>query len=480
MLFNSFDFAVFFPFFFVIFWAVASRKLWFQNLIIIIASYFFYGWWDWRFLSLIIFSSFVDYFVGIGLSRQLNQQKRKLLLFTSIFVNIGLLGFFKYYNFFTESFTEAFSFFGYPINGTSLNIILPVGISFYTFQTLSYTIDVYRRKLEPTRNMLAFFAFVSFFPQLVAGPIERATHFLPQFFKKRTFDYAKAVVGMRQILWGFFMKLVIADRLAIYVDNVYGNIENHSSITLMVATIFFAFQIYCDFAGYSSIAIGLGKLLGFDLMTNFNRPYFSHSISEFWKRWHISLSTWFRDYVYIPLGGNRVSKNRNYVNLLITFVVSGLWHGAAWTFMIWGAINGLYLIFDKMSEKTVNQIWSKLNFRKEVQYRSLLSFFTTFILINFAWIFFRSSSLNDAFLVIERIFTAQGTLYIGKLPSLIYSIFGIGILVYTEFDEELLNSRYTLLENPLKPVRLFSYSFLIILILLFGVFDGGQFIYFQF
>jgi D-alanyl-lipoteichoic acid acyltransferase DltB (MBOAT superfamily) len=305
MLFNSIDFAIFLPLVFILYWFATNKSLKLQNFLLVAASYLFYGWWDWRFLSLILFSTLVDYLVGIGLSKQENQHKRKVLLWTSILVNLGFLGFFKYYNFFLDNFITAFTFFGTEIKSNSLNIILPVGISFYTFQTLSYSIDVYKRKLEPTKDFVAFSAFVSFFPQLVAGPIERATHLLPQFYKKRTFDYSKAVDGMRQILWGLFKKIVIADNCAEYANLIFNNSADYSGSTLVLGALFFTFQIYGDFSGYSDIAIGTSRLFGFDLMRNFNFPYFSRDIAEFWRRWHISLSTWFRDYLYIPLGGSR-------------------------------------------------------------------------------------------------------------------------------------------------------------------------------
>jgi D-alanyl-lipoteichoic acid acyltransferase DltB (MBOAT superfamily) len=305
MLFNSIDFAIFLPIVFILYWFVAKNNLKFQNLLIVLASYLFYGWWDWRFLALIAFSTLVDYTIGIKLLKQENPTKRKLLLWSSILVNLGFLGFFKYYNFFLDNFINAFSFFGQDIQANSLNIILPVGISFYTFQTLSYSIDVYRRKLEPTKDFLAFSAFVCFFPQLVAGPIERATHLLPQFYNKRQFDYAKAVDGLRQILWGLFKKIVIADNCAQFANEIFNNSADHNGSTLVLGALFFTFQIYGDFSGYSDIAIGTSRLFGFDLMQNFNFPYFSRDIAEFWRRWHISLSTWFRDYLYIPLGGSR-------------------------------------------------------------------------------------------------------------------------------------------------------------------------------
>ena len=297
MLFNSIDFAIFLPIVFIIYWFATNKNLKLQNTFILVASYVFYGWWDWRFLSLITFSIVVDYFIGILLRKEENQRKRKILLWVSIIVNLGFLGFFKYYNFFVDNFVAAFSFFGMDIKAQNLNIILPVGISFYTFQALSYTIDVYKRRLEPTKDFIAFAAFVSFFPQLVAGPIERATNLLPQFYKKRTFEYSKAVDGLRQMLWGLFKKIVIADNCAEFANQIFNNSANMNGSTLLLGVLFFTFQIYGDFSGYSDIAIGTARLFGFDLMRNFNFPYFSRDIAEFWRRWHISLSTWFRDYL---------------------------------------------------------------------------------------------------------------------------------------------------------------------------------------
>jgi D-alanyl-lipoteichoic acid acyltransferase DltB (MBOAT superfamily) len=323
MLFNSIDFAIFLPIVFILYWFVTNKNLKLQNLLIVAASYLFYGWWDWRFLSLIIFSTMVDFTVGQKLRKAENQLTRKALLWTSILVNLGFLAFFKYYNFFLDNFITAFSFFGQDIQSNSLNIILPVGISFYTFQTLSYTIDVYKRKLEPTNDLIAFSAFVSFFTQLVAGPIERSTHLLPQFYTKRTFDYSKAVDGTRQILWGLFKKIVIADNCAVFANQIFNNSADMSGSTLVLGALFFTFQIYGDFSGYSDIAIGTSRLFGFDLMRNFNFPYFSRDIAEFWRRWHISLSTWFRDYLYIPLGGSRGGTWMKVRNTFIIFIVSG-------------------------------------------------------------------------------------------------------------------------------------------------------------
>ena len=467
MLFNSLDFAIFLPIVFLLYWFVAQKNLKLQNALIVLASYVFYGWWDWRFLSLIIFSTVVDYLIGQKLRSEDKLTKRKGLLWTSILVNLGFLGFFKYYNFFLENFVDAFSLFGMQINANSLNIILPVGISFYTFQTLSYTIDVYKKKLEPTQDFIAFSAFVCFFPQLVAGPIERATNLLPQFINNRKFNYRQAVNGVKLIIWGFFMKLVVADRLSIYVDAVYGNPVNHSSISLITATVFFTFQIYCDFAGYSNIAIGCSKLLGIDLMTNFKRPYFSQNVSEFWSRWHISLSSWFRDYLYIPLGGNRVNALRKKTNLIITFTVSGLWHGANWTFVIWGLINGVYLIAFK-----------GLNIKRSVNiFNTLLQIMTTFVLINITWVFFRSEDISQAILIFMRILSANGDLFIDDNSGFIYSLIGVIILLFKDFVDEI-NITSKMKNN--KYIKVFWYFFIVMTILLIGVFDGGQFIYFKF
>ena len=344
MYFNSIDFAIFLPIVFLLYWFVTQKNLKLQNALIVVASYVFYGWWDWRFLSLIVFSSLVDYSIGLALKKEEQQSKRKLLLWTSIGVNLGFLGFFKYYNFFVDNFVSAFSFFGQPIQPNTLDIILPVGISFYTFQTLSYTIDVYKRKLEPTSNLISFLAFVSFFPQLVAGPIERATHLLPQFYKKRVFHYSLAVNGCRQILWGLFKKIVIADNCAEYANLIFNNSSDYSGSTLFMGALFFTFQIYGDFSGYSDIAIGTSRLFGFDLKQNFAFPYFSRDIAEFWRRWHISLSTWFRDYLYIPLGGSQGGTLMKVRNTFIIFLVSGFWHGANWTFIAWGFLNALYFL----------------------------------------------------------------------------------------------------------------------------------------
>lgn len=396
MLFNSLDFAIFLPIVFAIYWILNKAGLKTQNMLILVASYVFYGWWDWRFLSLIAFSSLVDYTVGLHMESA-EGRKRKTLLWISIGVNLGLLGFFKYYNFFLDNFITAFSFFGQEINPSGLNIILPVGISFYTFQTMSYTIDIYRKELKPTKDFIAFAAYVAFFPQLVAGPIERATNLIPQFFKTKKFNYAQAVDGMRQILWGLFKKVVIADNCAEFANQIFNHSDQYSGFTLFLGGVFFAFQIYGDFSGYSDIAIGTARLFGFNLMQNFAFPYFSRDIAEFWRRWHISLSTWFRDYLYIPLGGSKGSKSKVIRNVFIIFLVSGFWHGANWTFVAWGGLNALYflpLLLSGKNRKNTNLV-AENKWLPSLKEFGAMSF--TFFITVIAWIFFRAENLQHAF-----------------------------------------------------------------------------------
>ena len=407
MLFNSLDFAIFLPIFFILYWYFTNKNLQLQNFLIVIASYIFYGWWDWRFLFLIFFSSITDYIIGKALQVTENEKYRKFLLWFSIVTNIGFLGFFKYYNFFLDSFVSAFSFFGKSISVNSLDIILPVGISFYTFQTLSYTIDVYKRKLEPAKDIISFLAFVSFFPQLVAGPIERATNLLPQFYKKRVFEYDKAVDGMRQMLWGLFKKVVIADNCAEYANIIFNNYTDFSGSTLVLGAIFFTFQIYCDFSGYSDMAIGMSRLFGFNLMKNFAFPYFSRDIAEFWRKWHISLTTWFRDYLYIPLGGSKGSISKVIRNTFIIFLVSGFWHGANWTFIIWGLLNALYFLPFLLTKRNRKNLDVVAQNRVLPTIKELLSMLTTFSITVFAWIFFRAESVSQAFSYIGGIFTKE-------------------------------------------------------------------------
>lgn len=483
MLFNSIDFALFLPLVFIFYWFVTHRNLRLQNFLIVAASYLFYGWWDWRFLSLIIFSTVVDYLIGRGLSKEERKPKRKLLLWISIIVNLGFLGFFKYYNFFVDSFVDAFSFFGSEISGSSLNIILPVGISFYTFQTLSYTIDVYRRNLKPTEDFVAFSAFVCFFPQLVAGPIERATNLLPQFHKKREFDYEMARDGMRQILWGLFKKVVIADNCAQFANEIFNNSADYNGSTLVIGAIFFTFQIYGDFSGYSDIAIGTSRLFGINLKKNFAFPYFSRDISEFWRRWHISLSTWFRDYLYIPLGGSRGSTAKVIRNTFIIFIVSGFWHGANWTFVVWGALNAVYflpLLLTKRNRKNLDRIPVRRFWLPS--FRDGMSILLTFGMTVIAWIFFRADSISHAFSYLKTIFSRElfRTPFFTHESSLKEIIVLLGLFIIIEWIGK--DQEYALEKVGLRwkaPFRYAIYYGIIIAIFWFGG-SEQQFIYFQF
>ncbi|WP_127844775.1 MBOAT family O-acyltransferase [Psychroflexus aestuariivivens] len=482
MLFNSIDFAIFLPIVFLLYWFVVNKNLKLQNLLILIASYVFYAWWDWRFLSLIIFSTLVDYVVGLKLKSENHALNRKILLWISIIVNLGFLGFFKYYNFFLENFRNAFSIFGFEINANSLNIILPVGISFYTFQTLSYTIDIYKRKLEPTRDFIAFSAFVSFFPQLVAGPIERAKNLLPQFYNKRNFNYSKAVDGLRQILWGLFKKVVIADNCAEFANHIFNNSAEMNGSTLVLGALFFTFQIYGDFSGYSDIAIGSARLFGFNLMRNFAFPYFSRDIAEFWRRWHISLSTWFRDYLYIPLGGSRGAMWKVIRNIFIVFIVSGFWHGANWTFIVWGALNGLYFIplFLNKSHKNHQEIVAKGHYLPDM--KSFILILITFSLTVFSWIFFRAENISHALSYISEIFS-KSLFSKPEFPEMfdaLITIILIGLFIIVEWRGR--EWQYALQRFGFRwkqPTRFALYYCIIIIIFWFG---GQQqdFIYFQF
>ena len=482
MLFNSLDFAFFLPIVFLLYWFVFNKNLKLQNLLLVCASYLFYGWWDWRFLSLILFSTIVDYFVGLGLSQQDNQKKRRLLLVTSVLVNLGFLGIFKYYNFFLDNFVEAFSFFGASINANSLNVIIPVGISFYTFQTLSYTIDIYKKKIEHKKDFIAFMAFVSFFPQLVAGPIERATNLLPQFYKKREFNYSKAVDGMRQILWGLFKKIVIADNCAEFANLIFNNSTELGGSTLVLGALFFTFQIYCDFSGYSDIAIGTARLFNFNLMQNFSFPYFSRDIAEFWRRWHISLSTWFRDYLYIPLGGSRGSNLLKTRNIFVIFLVSGFWHGANWTYIFWGGLHALYflpLMFLNKNRQNIgivaeNQIFPCL--------RDTLAMTLTFSLTVFAWIFFRAENLMHAFSYIGEIFSSSLfslPAHFGGWKALI-TLLGVIIFMSAEWFQR--DKQYALDLSLIRGGRWVRWGIYLSIILAIISFGGQQqeFIYFQF
>ncbi|GGD10016.1 MBOAT family O-acyltransferase [Hyunsoonleella pacifica] len=480
MLFNSIDFAIFLPIVFFIYWFVIQKNLKLQNLLIILASYVFYGWWDYRFLALIVFSSLLDYSIGIGLNKYNDKTKRKGLLILSLLVNLGFLGFFKYYNFFLDNFVDAFSFFGKDISAQGLNIILPVGISFYTFQTLSYTIDVYRKRLEPTKDIISFLAFVSFFPQLVAGPIERATNLLPQFYQKRKFVYSKAIDGMRQILWGLFKKVVVADNCAAFANQIFDNYSESSASTLFFGALFFTFQIYGDFSGYSDIAIGTSRLFGFNLMRNFAFPYFSRDIAEFWRRWHISLSTWFRDYVYIPLGGSRGGTAMKIRNTFIIFIVSGFWHGANWTFIIWGFLNALYFLPIMLMKKNRVNTNGVAEGRLFANYNEIGQIIFTFLLTMIAWVFFRAPSVTDAFLYLRGVLSITFfTIPVDFNDWLITFAFVIALVVIEWLQRDKEHALELFGTNIPKYMR---WSFYVIIFFTIFWYGGSQqdFIYFQF
>lgn len=480
MLFNSIEFAIFMPIVLTIFWLIPIQsRLRVQNILVTVASYIFYGWWDPRFLILILFSTVVDYTVGLQLGKTDTERKRKLLLWTSVGVNLGVLGFFKYCNFFAVSFALAFeTIFDHSLSVPTLNIVLPVGISFYTLQTLSYTIDVYRRKMEPTRDFWAFTAFVSFFPQLVAGPIERATNLLPQFIELRVFKYPMAVDGLRQILWGTFTKMVIADNCAACANTVFSDSASHSGSTLVVGVIFFSFQIYGDFSGYSNIAIGTAKLFGFNLMTNFRYPYFSRDIAEFWRRWHISLSTWFRDYLYIPLGGSRGGKLLSVRNVFIIFLVSGLWHGAAWTFVAWGALNALFFLPLLLTNQNRNYTDTVAADRTLPTLRELGAMLFTFGLTTFAWIFFRAESIGHALRYVDGIFSPTLLSWPQVMPLDVVAL--VALFVATEWQGR--QQPYAIANLGFQWPRAVRWGLYYVICLAIVAIGGEQqdFIYFQF
>ena len=512
MLFNSFEYLIFLPIVFLLYWFVfdyalsrCKHQLLLQNLFVVVASYIFYGWWDWRFLILIAITTVLSFLSGIGIEKASTQRGKKAVMIANIVVNLGILGVYKYYDFFAREFAELF---GIESDFLLLHLILPVGISFYTFQALSYSIDVYRKQIEPCHDIVAFTAFLSFFPQLVAGPIERATNLLPQFQKKRSFDYATAVDGMRQILWGLFKKIVVADNCATYVDTVFADISSQSGSTLLLAAVLFTFQIYGDFSGYSDIAIGTAKLFGIKLMRNFNVPYFSRDIAEFWRRWHISLTTWFRDYVYIPLGGSRpdtsslsplasrlspsaYTKCIAVRNTFIIFLLSGFWHGANWTFVLWGAYHALLfvplLLMNKnrryrdtvatitLPNGTIKTKW--LPSLKEAGQMLL-----TFALAVFGWIIFRAENIGQLSDVVS-IILSKSLLCVPMLLGQYFYIplaFSIGLLLLVEWLSR--NKQHSLDFSTIKSrlIRWGLYLLLILMIYLSIKTDTPQFIYFQF
>ncbi len=475
MLFNSIEFFLFLPTVFILYWGVFKKNTRKQNILILISSYIFYGWWDFRFLSLIFLSTVVDYFIGLKIVKQKSDSRRKLLLLTSIIFNISILGFFKYYNFFVDSWLILFESIGYSIKSTwTLNIILPVGISFYTFQTMSYTIDIYRKKLKPSKDFIAVASFVSFFPQLVAGPIERATNLLPQILGFRKFNYEKTIEGLRLILWGMFKKVVIADSLAPMVDSIFGNYNELGGGILLLGAIYFAFQIYCDFSGYSDIAIGTAKLFGFELMSNFKFPYFSRNIGEFWRRWHISLSTWFRDYLYIPLGGSRLNKIKSIRNIFIIFLVSGFWHGANWTFIIWGLFHSILFIPSFVFNTNRKYMSSIIAENRLIpNYKEIFQVSITFLLVTLGWVFFRSETVSDAFNYLYIMFS-NIEIPSGERRGLLF------IIPFLLIDYSLKKDERSPIFFRNKIIRYFFYVILTLFILSFLNDESKSFIYFQF
>lgn len=449
-------------------------------LLLLVSSCYFYMSFIPIYILILGFTIVIDYYAGMLIEKR-EGKTRKLFLVMSLIANIGVLAYFKYFNFLNDNLTYLLNDLHYKNPFPYLKMILPIGLSFHTFQAMSYTIEVYRGKQKAETNFGIYALYVMFYPQLVAGPIERPQNILHQFYEKHSFNYEDAKEGLKQVLWGFFKKLAVADRAAIYVNTVYSSPQHQSGLTLFVATVFFAFQIYCDFSGYSDMAIGFARIMGFKLMTNFNRPYFSRSISEFWRRWHISLSTWFSEYLYISLGGNRVSVPRWFFNLLFTFLISGLWHGANWTFVLWGLLNGVYLVLSIILKKPRAWMEKKSGLINFPKFNDLLQVLFTFLLITISWVLFRANTLTDGMYIIRHMLTFKGPLWYNNAPdTIIYPIIGIVLMLFVEHNIEFHHKKLTLLHNSNWFVKNLSYAFLVIIILLMGVFDGGQFIYFQF
>lgn len=478
MLFNSINFAIFLPIVFFLYWFVTNKNLKLQNVLLLVASYFFYACWDWRFLFLLMFSTLLDYFTGFKMQDSKKTTVKRFWFWLSIIINLGFLGVFKYYNFFVESFAEAISHFGLQVNPWTLNIILPVGISFYTFHGLSYVIDIYKDRIKAERNFVDYAVFVSFFPLLVAGPIERATHLLPQIKRKRIFDYTKAIDGLRQILWGLFKKIVIADNCAEFANQIFNNSADYSGSTLVLGAIFFTFQIYGDFSGYSDIALGTARLFGIDLLRNFAFPYFSRDIAEFWRRWHISLSLWFKDYLYIPLGGSKGGNWMRIRNTFIIFIVSGFWHGANWTFIVWGILNALFIMPSIVMKTNRNNIETVAQGKLLPTIKEFFQMAITFGLAVFAWIFFRAENLTHALHYISGIFSKS--LFSIPTTKPFFLIFFIIVFIVVEWLGR--EEQHAIAKLGVKwksPLRYAVYYAIIIAVFWFAG-NEQQFIYFQF
>jgi alginate O-acetyltransferase complex protein AlgI len=478
MLFNSVNFLVFLPVVFILYWFVTNKNLRNQNILLLLSSYFFYACWDWRFLFLLLFSTLLDYYTGLKMETALKQSTRKFWLVLSVGINLGFLGVFKYYDFFITSFAEGLSQLGIGFSPSTLNIILPVGISFYTFHGLSYVLDIYNRKITAEKDFINYGVFVSFFPLLVAGPIERATHLLPQIKKTRTFSYSNATKGLRQIIWGLFKKVVVADNCALFANDIFNNSADASGSTLLMGAFFFSIQIYGDFSGYSDIALGTARLFGIELLRNFAYPYFSRDIAEFWRRWHISLSTWFRDYLYIPLGGSKGGTWIKIRNTFIIFLVSGFWHGANWTFIIWGLLNAIYFMPLLLSGKNRVNLHIVAEGKLLPSLKEAFQILFTFLLTILAWIFFRSATVSQALQILSEVFSSSLFSIPADVPGALLMLIAGFIAI-----EWLGRSHQFAIEYmPLRVPKFFRWSFYYLLILLIFLFGGKQqeFIYFQF
>ena len=489
MLFNSIDFLIFFPSVVILYYLLSHKYRW---VFLLAASYYFYMSWNPNYIILIIGSTLIDYYAGLRMELQPSKLARKKYLLLSLFFNLGLLFTFKYFNFFSSSVHSLFASFNIFYDSPTFKLLLPVGISFYTFQTLSYTIDIYRGERKAEHHLGYFALYVSFFPQLVAGPIERSTRLLPQFFRKNHFDYQRVSDGLKLMTWGFFKKVVIADRLAILVNQVYNNPEIYDGFPLIIATYAFAFQVYCDFSGYSDIAIGAAKVLGFDLMTNFRRPFLGRTINELWKRWHISLITWFKDYLYIPLGGSRVKKWRWYFNIVMVFFISGLWHGADWTFVMWGLLNAFYILFAIWTRNIRNSIYSFLGVSENSKIKHFFQVFITFNLFVSSQIFFRANSMGDAIYIINHLFPLNLNEFINEFFSInsginlglnkyeiLLALFSVMVLEFIEIKQRKFSIKNFLATKPVY-IRWLLYYSVIVMILFLGEFSTNEFIYFQF
>lgn len=480
MIFNSFNYLLFLSIVFLFFWLINSKNIKSRNLLLLVASYFFYSCWDVRFLSLLIFSTLLDFYFGKKIHGATLIKQKKRWLITSILINFLVLGFFKYYNFFASSFVIFLSGFGVHSSPKLLDVILPIGISFYTFHGLSYVFDIYKNKIQPEQSIINYSLFVSFFPLLVAGPIERASHLLPQLRSEKKFQYEQASKGLRQILWGLFKKIVIADNCALFVDQIYEFETNPSGISLLFASMLFAFQIYGDFSGYSDIALGTARLFGVELIKNFSFPYFSRDIAEFWRKWHISLTTWFRDYLYIPLGGSRLGIKRSVLNVFVIFIISGFWHGANWTFLFWGALNAVYFLPLMLLKKNRNHTDLIADYSFFPSIKEISQVLLTFFLVAISWVFFRAKTISIAFKILKSIFLFENfTVYSLILPQKRTVI----LIIFMLFIEWIYRKQNFAFENMSKikhPLLRYIIYFLLIFMLFYFGAEQKQFIYFQF